>query len=88
MATRAKTGGRARGTPNKISGELKAMILGALDECGGQAYFIQQAKENPVAFMTLIGKILPSELSANVAINDMDKATRDEIIRRIEIVGV
>lgn len=31
-----KTGGRQKGTPNKINADLKAMILGALDEAGGE----------------------------------------------------
>lgn len=54
-----RRGGRAKGTPNKINGELKQMILGALDGVGGQKYLERQAKENPAAFMTLIGKVLP-----------------------------
>ena len=42
-----KTGGREKGTPNKISGALREMILGALDDAGGQAYLMRQAQENP-----------------------------------------
>lgn len=30
-----RRGGRKPGTPNKITADLKAMILGALDEAGG-----------------------------------------------------
>ncbi len=51
--------GRKKGSPNKIPAELKEMILGALDDNGGQAYLSNQAKENPQAFLTLIGKVLP-----------------------------
>lgn len=54
-----KSGGRKAGTPNKLTVEVKAMILGALNEVGGQAYLVAQATANPVAFMTLIGKVLP-----------------------------
>jgi hypothetical protein len=39
------------------------MILGALNDAGGQQYFVEQASKNPVAFMTLIGKILPLQLT-------------------------
>jgi hypothetical protein len=39
------------------------MILGALDKSGGERYFVEQASKNPAAFMTLIGKILPFQLS-------------------------
>lgn len=55
-------GGRKKGTPNHITTNLKNMILGALDKAGGQEYLTKQAKENPTAFMTLIGKVLPLSL--------------------------
>lgn len=51
--------GRKKGVPNQITTDLKNMILGALDKAGGQEYLTKQAKENPTAFMTLIGKVLP-----------------------------
>jgi hypothetical protein len=35
------------------------MILGALSDAGGQAYLAGPAKNNPAAFMTLLGKVLP-----------------------------
>ena len=51
--------GSRKGIPNKVNTQLKEMILGALDGAGGQAYLQKQADENPVAFMTLVGKVLP-----------------------------
>jgi hypothetical protein len=39
------------------------MILGALDEAGGQEYLTRQAEKNPTAFMTLLGKVLPTQLA-------------------------
>jgi hypothetical protein len=39
------------------------MILGALNAKGGQAYLEEQAEANPVAFMALVGKVLPLQLS-------------------------
>lgn len=63
MANGRKTGGRAKGTPNKINKALKEMVLAALDAKGGQAYLEQQADANPTAFLTLLGKILPTEVS-------------------------
>lgn len=59
-----KTGGRQKGTPNKMTGALKDMILGALGDAGGQQYLADQSKANPVAFMALVGRVLP--LDANV----------------------
>ena len=64
--SRQKTGGRSKGTPNLVTAELKNLILGALSDVGGQAYLARQAEENPVAFMGLVGKILPKDINANV----------------------
>ena len=51
--------GRKKGVPNKINKELKDMILGALDDTGGQKYLARQAEENPSAFLALVGRVLP-----------------------------
>jgi len=57
--------GRPRGSRNKLSGAVKEMILAALDSVvGGQAYLEQQARENPKAFLTLLGRILPLQMAA------------------------
>jgi len=42
------------------------MILTALSDSGGVKYLVSQAKDNPVAFVALLGKIVPREVSANV----------------------
>src|SRR3954467_631482 len=55
--------GRKKGVPNKITADIKAMILAALNAKGGQAYLERQADENPVAFMGLLAKILPLQVS-------------------------
>ncbi len=60
-----KTGGRKKGTPNKVNALLKDQIL----EAGGKAhpdgmvgYLVQQGKNKPTAFLTLVGKILPTQV--------------------------
>ena len=58
--------GRPKGATNRITRELKEMILGALDSAGGEAYLAEQAEKNPGAFMTLIGKVLPMQVKATV----------------------
>ena len=58
--------GRVKGVPNKVTKELKEMILGALDDAGGQSYLARQAEENPTAFLTLVGKVLPLSVKAKV----------------------
>ena len=66
MATRVKTGGRTKGTPNKSTAAIKEMLLASLDQAGGQSYFLRQAEENPTAFMSLISKIIPSEVKKEI----------------------
>jgi hypothetical protein len=55
--------GRKPGAPNKLTGQLKDMILQALDGAGGVNYLKTQANENPSAFLTLVGKVLPLQVS-------------------------
>lgn len=61
--------GRAKGTTNKITKELKEMVLGALDDAGGQSYLARQAIENPGPFMALVGKCLPKAIDLNANVN-------------------
>jgi hypothetical protein len=65
-----KTGGRQKGTLNKTSALLKDAVLEAADTAGGIAglvgYLALQARENPVAFMGLLGKLVPSQIAAEV----------------------
>jgi hypothetical protein len=63
MPAGKKVGGRVKGTPNKVTADLRAMVLGALADAGGQAYLLKQAQENATAFLTLAGKCLPKELT-------------------------
>jgi hypothetical protein len=53
--------GRPKGAANKMNQSLRDMILGALDDAGGQAYLAEQAHKNPAAFLTLLGRVLPRE---------------------------
>lgn len=65
MAYGFKSGGRKKGTPNKLNADVKNMVLTALNDVGGKDYLVSQAKENPTAFLTLVGKILPTTLSSD-----------------------
>ena len=65
--------GRLKGVPNKATKALKDMILGALDDAGGQDYLRRQSIENPTAFLTLIGKVLPTTINADVNARVVDR---------------
>lgn len=54
--------GRPKGRPNKATAAIKDMITQALDGAGGVTYLQRQADENPVAFMGLVGKVLPLQV--------------------------
>lgn len=58
--------GRPKGALNKTTKQLKDMILIALDNAGGIDYLASQAEENPTAFLTLVGKVLPLQVNADV----------------------
>jgi hypothetical protein len=78
MAIGKRTGGGNRkGVPNKVTKELKDMILGALDDAGGQVYLARQADENPAAFLALLGKVLPKNIEATHIINQLSDAELD-----------
>lgn len=55
--------GRPKGSPNKTTALLKDAIIEAAVKAGNKkglvGYLEQQAKENPTAFLTLLGKVLP-----------------------------
>lgn len=83
-------GGRAKGTPNKMTRELKEMILQALDQAGGVKYLVRQAGESPAAFMTLLGKVLPLQVTGKDggpietrAVENMTPEQRRDEIKKI-----
>lgn len=82
MAKGEKTGGRQPGTPNKVTRELKESILTAFETLGGAAYLVEQAKENPSAFMSLLGRILPRDVKVDgevgVSVTVVTGLKRDE----------
>ena len=57
-----RKGGRSKGTPNKLTKALKDLIMGALADAGGQDYLTEQSRKNPVAFMGLVGRVLPLQV--------------------------
>ena len=71
--------GRPKGVPNKVNAALKDMILTALDKSGGIDYLVVQADENPNAFLTLVGKVLPLQV---------DAAHSGEIVARVVFKGL
>ncbi len=63
MAKGIKTGGRQKGTPNKITRDLRADILEAYRRAGGVEYLETIAKLNPQLYCTLLAKVLPTQVT-------------------------
>lgn len=61
--------GRPKGSPNKVTADVRSMVLGALADAGGQAYLAKQAHLNPGAFLSLVGKTLPKDIKVEGAID-------------------
>jgi len=63
-----RKGGRPPGVPNKVTTQLKEAILQALNEAdagGAVEYLKQQAVKNPNAFLALVGRVLPLQVSGD-----------------------
>lgn len=58
--------GRPKGSRNKVTSDVKAMVLTALSDAGGAKYLLTQAKTNPNAFLTLVGKVLPLTVAGDI----------------------
>ena len=61
-------GGSRKGSPNKVTKELRSMILEAVDNCGGVDYLERRANDpkTATAFLALLGKVLPLTLAGKV----------------------
>lgn len=63
--------GRPKGVPNKTTTMLKDALIQAAEAVGSDAkgkdglvgYLTRQAKDEPVAFMTMLGKVLPLQVT-------------------------
>lgn len=80
MAKGQKTGGRVKGVPNKVTGAVKDMVLQALMNKGGVKYLERQADENPTAFMGLVGKVMPTQVTG-------EDGAPVNVLTRIELVA-
>lgn len=60
--------GRPKGSLDKGNAALRELILGSLDDVGGRAYLASVAASHPPAYLSLIGKVLPTTIEADVTL--------------------
>ncbi len=60
--------GRRRGAVNKVNQEIRKLIRQALDEEGGVRYLRWAARRQPVAFLALLGRLIPAEIRGTLEI--------------------
>ena len=76
-------GGSRKGIPNKLTADVRAMIIAALDRVGGQDYLVQQAQDNPKAFMSLLARLIPSQITGKDETPLFAGMSDDELAERI-----
>jgi hypothetical protein len=63
--------GKPKGAKNKVTQELREMVLEALDRSGGVDYLAERAIDPKTAgaFLTLIGKIIPTTVKGDMKVS-------------------
>lgn len=59
-------GGRAKGTPNKVTASVKEGLELAWQGIGGVEHLTAWARENPSDFYKLLAKLLPRDMTITV----------------------
>lgn len=57
--------GRPKGSLDKGNAMIREMVVEALSQVGGVDYLARQAEEKPVAFLGLVGKVMPIQITGD-----------------------
>lgn len=76
MALGKKTGGRKKGTPNKVSDVVKDNVVKVFDALGGSDGMAIWAADNPTEFYRLYTKLLPKQVDQTIEVGQ----TIDDIL--------
>lgn len=71
--------GRPKGSKNLATKTLKEAILKAYDKAGGVNYLVGVAKNDPKTFCSLLGRIIPHEVQADL--NNTGEVTFNIIVK-------
>ena len=69
-----KTGGRIKGTPNKLTKTVKETVLGVFNDLqeDPKANLLSWAKTEPTEFYKIAAKLIPMDVSASVQLTNFD----------------
>lgn len=59
--------GRPKGSTNKITRDIREAVLQSFEIVGGAQYLAEQARSNPTAYLSLVGKVLPLQVQGDLA---------------------
>ena len=62
------------------------MILQALESAGGTTYLVEQAEKSPQAFLSLLGKLVPAEVRAELGGSLTVETSFDAIMERAIVI--
>lgn len=94
---RTKTGGRQKGTPNKVTVILKDGIMAAMEQCGYDTkgrdgvvgYLKRMAIRKPEQFLRLVEKLLPYQLTGkDGGPMQVLHQTKEEVVARMKERGL
>ena len=63
-----KTGGRKKGTPNKVTLQLREAVLQSFENLGGVKYLEKLAKIEPRSYAMLLARVLPTQVEADLGL--------------------
>lgn len=67
MAKGKKTGGRKKGTPNKVTTAFKEAVLDAFNQMGGTDALLTWGMQNQTEFYKIAARLIPAESSVAVS---------------------
>jgi len=53
--------------------------MGAFDRAGGEDYLLTVAKDDPKTFVSLLGRVLPTEIAGKLAVTLTQEEALDEL---------
>ena len=87
-----KSGGAQKGSVHLHSRAVKDAVYAVFHELGGRNYLKKVAQENPPLFLSLLAKLLPTEIRAELDVNvrqiDLGSAMREADARLRQIQSI